>query len=112
MTLEITLPPELEASLVSEAARRKKSPSEVLLDRLRPGAKRGRPVAPRTDAVKRLRDALRLKQPEMAALLGVSKANLHHLENTSVLPTDPAKLKTFKRLAKRHGISLEDDANS
>ena len=111
MTLEITLTPTLEKQLVREAQRLGKSPAEVAFEQLNlKNAKLGRPRAPRSDAVKRLRAALSLTKTEMGVLLGISPTAISQMESTSTLPTKASPLKVLRRLAKRHGISLKEGA--
>ncbi len=111
--MTITLTPALEAQIVREAARQGKSPEEVTLARLSLNAvKYGRPRAQRSDAVKLVRQKLKITQMEMANLLCISKVTLIHLETAGVLPSDAAALKSLKRLARRHGVSLKGGAAS
>lgn len=111
--MTITLTPAIEAQIVRDAARLGKSPEDLALARLSPNAvKFGRPRAQRSDAVKLVRQKLKITQIEMANLLCISKSTLIHLETESVLPSDATALKSLKRLARRHGVAIKGGAAS
>jgi ribosome-binding protein aMBF1 (putative translation factor) len=73
----------------------------------------GRPVgtvAAKSDAVKQTRQALNLSQQFMATHIGCSVSAVQRMERLGTLPQNTALLESFKRLAKRAGVSLETKA--
>ncbi len=70
----------------------------------------GRPVgtvAVKSDAVKQTRLALKFSQQFMATQIGCSVSAVQRMERMGTLPQNTALLESFKRLAKRAGVSIE-----
>jgi transcriptional regulator with XRE-family HTH domain len=69
----------------------------------------GRPAAPRSDRVRRVRDALGMTQEEFAREMGVSPYTLAKMEQQGREPGTQAGKATFAKFAKRAGVSLEKE---
>lgn len=67
----------------------------------------GRPSAPRSDRVRRVRNALKMTQEEFARELGVSPYTLAKMEQQGREPGTQAGKAAFAKVAKRAGVSLE-----
>jgi DNA-binding transcriptional regulator YiaG len=67
----------------------------------------GRPLAPRSDRVRRVRDALAMTQEEFAREIGVSPYSLAKMEQQRREPGTQAGKAAFAKIAKRAGVSLE-----
>ncbi len=73
--------------------------------------KPGRPkgvMAPTSDAVLKVRQALNLTQPEMARELGCSFSGVQRLERLSRLPNSAAVRASLMRLAKKAGVEVSE----
>jgi len=71
---------------------------------------RGRPVgtgAPTSGAVREVRRSLGLTQEKLARELNCTLGAVRTMERNNRLPGSEAILESFKRLAKRAGVSLE-----
>ena len=64
------------------------------------------PGTPR-NPVKEVRQALGLNQAQMGAKLGCSSSPISHWEKTGTLPSKPAILDEFRKLAKQAGIEIK-----
>lgn len=73
--------------------------------------RRGRPVgtlAPKSGAVRRVRDALGLTQQQLAGELGCSVSAVQKMEQQSHLPSHGTLLVAFERLAKRADVAIDE----
>jgi ribosome-binding protein aMBF1 (putative translation factor) len=80
--------------------------------RSKPDGRRGRPFgtgAVKSDAVKRTRTALGLTQTAMADELHCSPSAVQRMERLSLLPGQGTLLEAFKRMARRAGVSIEEE---
>lgn len=66
-----------------------------------------RPAPPKTDAVRRVRQAMEKTQEEFAREIGCSVASVSKMEQDERLPGSIALRNAFLKVAKRAGVSIE-----
>lgn len=77
-------------------------------------ARRGRPSGrvqeeTKSDAVFRVRDALKMTQEEFSREMGCSIATIRRYEQSQILPGGVSQKLAFAKVAKRAGVSLEKE---
>lgn len=72
----------------------------------------GRPLAPRSDRVRRVRDALGMTQEEFAREIGVSPYSLAKMEQQGREPGTQAGKAAFAKIAKRASVSIESEVTA